>query len=820
MKKSPTILIVDDEPFNIDYLEQELEDLAYHTISAKNGQEALVQVANHAPDLVLLDIMMPIMDGFTVLAHLKADNKTRHIPVIVISAMDDINSVARGISLGAEDYLPKPFEPTLLQVRIQTCLEKKQLRDQELDYLEQIEHLTQAALALENQTFFAESLNPVAARTDALGRLARVFQHMAKELYEREQRLLQKIQQVQQDVKEIQQAITETPLVYVPIDRRYALSHKQDMPPHTRGTVLFVDISGFTALTESLAQEMGLKRGAEELMRHLNRTYELLVAQVHRYGGSVINFTGDAITCWFDDLLPIHHPAAAWRATSSAWMMQQNMQSLAPITTPSGSNFSLSIKAVVVSGPVCRFLVGRPDIQRIEVLAGDTISTLAVGERLTMAGETLLHHSVVEALEHRATCNTWKEDTDLGHSFAVLQNLTTTSPPSPWPEIPADALPPEDIRPWLLDVVYQHVQLGQSSDLAELRTVSALFLKFSGILYEQDPQAQQKLDLFLTWVQEVILAYQGHVLQFSTGDKGSYLYATFGAPIACENDAVLAVSAAQSLRIVPAHLSFITSIHIGLARGSMRTGPYGSPLRRTYGAVGDQTNLAARLMVLATNDVLCDASIYQVAKESYSFEKLPAIQVKGRSQPVELFRLVGSTVPALRNVIDLLPPGPHLTLKLASLLGEEFALHPLQAIYPVPTEKNHVEEYIQELLQQGLIQKHPSTPHTYKFHLPVVRNTAYDLLLFAQRRQFHAAFAAWLEAHYADHLQSHLADLAHHWQQAEEWEKAISYMEQAGQQAHQQGTLAQAMEWFTRARELTQRTSLLSAEYPTPVLKE
>jgi len=127
----PTILIVDDEPFNVDYLEQELDELNYKTITAVNGQDALDKIQAEHPDLVLLDIMMPIMDGFGVLERVKADQSTRDIPVIVISANNDLQSVVRGIKLGAEDYLPKPFEPTLLQARITASLEKKSLRDQQ-----------------------------------------------------------------------------------------------------------------------------------------------------------------------------------------------------------------------------------------------------------------------------------------------------------------------------------------------------------------------------------------------------------------------------------------------------------------------------------------------------------------------------------------------------------------------------------------------------------------------------------------------------------------------------------------------------------------
>src|SRR4030042_5626379 len=135
----PKILIVDDEPFNVDYIEQELEDSDYDIISAGDGQEALDKVHSEAPDLVLLDIMMPIMDGFEVLSRLKANTETREIPVIVISASNDLKSVVRGIKLGAEDYLPKPFEPTLLTARISSSLEKKQLRDLQKLYLKSLE---------------------------------------------------------------------------------------------------------------------------------------------------------------------------------------------------------------------------------------------------------------------------------------------------------------------------------------------------------------------------------------------------------------------------------------------------------------------------------------------------------------------------------------------------------------------------------------------------------------------------------------------------------------------------------------------------------
>ena len=141
----PKILIVDDEPYNVDFLEQELDDLGYDTVSAFDGGQALAQVRAQAPDLVLLDIMMPVMDGFAVLERLKSDTTTRDIPVVIISAVNDLSSIVKGIQLGADDYLPKPFEPVILQARIRSGLDRKLRRDLEIEYLRQVERLTAAA---------------------------------------------------------------------------------------------------------------------------------------------------------------------------------------------------------------------------------------------------------------------------------------------------------------------------------------------------------------------------------------------------------------------------------------------------------------------------------------------------------------------------------------------------------------------------------------------------------------------------------------------------------------------------------------------------
>src|SRR6476661_3454942 len=131
------ILIVDDEPFNLDVLEQELELIGHTSMRAQDGIEALEKLKREPFDLVLLDVMMPRLDGYAVLERIKSNEVWRHIPVIMISALTEMTSVVRCISQGAEDYLPKPFDPVLLEARIGACLERKRLHDREVAYLQE-----------------------------------------------------------------------------------------------------------------------------------------------------------------------------------------------------------------------------------------------------------------------------------------------------------------------------------------------------------------------------------------------------------------------------------------------------------------------------------------------------------------------------------------------------------------------------------------------------------------------------------------------------------------------------------------------------------
>lgn len=201
------VLVVDDHKPNRMKISFAVKKLGYSADAAEDGRQALAMLREQPFDLVLLDIIMPELDGYQLLEQMKADPALRHLPVIVISAEQELDSVVRGIELGAEDYLPKSFDPILLRARIGACLEKKRLRDQEIEYLRQVERLTAAAAVVEAETFDPASLDlqGVTDRPDALGRLARVFQRMAHEVHAREQRLKQQVQELRIEIDQVRQ---------------------------------------------------------------------------------------------------------------------------------------------------------------------------------------------------------------------------------------------------------------------------------------------------------------------------------------------------------------------------------------------------------------------------------------------------------------------------------------------------------------------------------------------------------------------------------------------------------------------------------------
>ena len=133
------LLVVDDNPSNRDMLSRRLIRWGYTVTLAEDGRQALEEIRSRPYDLILLDIMMPDLNGYEVLERIKADEASRHLPVLMISAIDELDSVVRCIELGADDYLPKPFNPILLRARVEASLAKKRLYDRERRYAQSME---------------------------------------------------------------------------------------------------------------------------------------------------------------------------------------------------------------------------------------------------------------------------------------------------------------------------------------------------------------------------------------------------------------------------------------------------------------------------------------------------------------------------------------------------------------------------------------------------------------------------------------------------------------------------------------------------------
>ena len=137
--EAAVILLVDDNELNLDLLTRRVEREGHRAVRAENGSQALEHLRSTDIDLVLLDIMMPVLDGYQTLDAIKGDPALQHIPVIMITAVNEVESAAVCIERGADDYICKPFNPVLLRARVNACLERKRLRDRERSHQARVE---------------------------------------------------------------------------------------------------------------------------------------------------------------------------------------------------------------------------------------------------------------------------------------------------------------------------------------------------------------------------------------------------------------------------------------------------------------------------------------------------------------------------------------------------------------------------------------------------------------------------------------------------------------------------------------------------------
>ena len=267
------ILVVDDNAANREMLSRRLARVGHRVHVVANGPDALSLLRQQPIDLVLLDVLMPDMSGYEVLQRLTADSALRKIPVIMISALDEMDSVVRCIELGAEDYLPKPFDPVLLRARIGACLEKKRLRDREAMHLHELAEWNQK---------LEQRVTEQVALLDRLGRLKRFFSPQLAEL--------------------IVAGGADDPLI----------THRRDL------TVCFLDLRGFTAFAESVEPEevMGVLRAYHADMGRLVLEHE----------GTLERFTGDGMMVFFNDPVPV--PNAAERTVHMALAMRDRVGEL------------------------------------------------------------------------------------------------------------------------------------------------------------------------------------------------------------------------------------------------------------------------------------------------------------------------------------------------------------------------------------------------------------------------------------------------------------------------------------------------------------
>ena len=242
MHKPPRILIVDDNETNRDILRSRLGPQGYELLEAADGEEALAAARQHHPDLILLDVMMPKMDGIEACRQIKADASLPFMPVVLVTAKSDSKDVVAGLEAGADEYLTKPLDQSALVARVKSMLRMKELTDQV--------RAQAADLAAWNRT-----------------------------LEERVEQQLTQIERMDRMKRFLPPQVAE--LILSSGDDSVLDSHRRDV------TVVFCDLRGFTAFSETSAPE--------EVMNTLREYHETVGAIIYKFSGTIEHFAGDGL---------------------------------------------------------------------------------------------------------------------------------------------------------------------------------------------------------------------------------------------------------------------------------------------------------------------------------------------------------------------------------------------------------------------------------------------------------------------------------------------------------------------------------------------
>ena len=273
MERAWKILVVDDTPQNIKVLDAILSPRGYRVVTARSGAEALQKVRDEAPDLVLLDILMPGMSGYEVAQRLRADPATRVLPIVMVTALGAQEEKVKAIEAGADDFLTKPVNQLELLARVKSLLRIKQYHD---TIQSQASQLAEWNRTLEDR---------VSRQVEELERLARLRRFLAPQLAE-----------------------------LIASDQ-----HEQALESHRREvTVVFCDLRGFTAFSETTEPE--------EVMRVLREFHVTMGELIHQYEGTLERFAGDGMMIFFNDPIPCSDPSE--RAIHMAVSMRTRVREL------------------------------------------------------------------------------------------------------------------------------------------------------------------------------------------------------------------------------------------------------------------------------------------------------------------------------------------------------------------------------------------------------------------------------------------------------------------------------------------------------------
>jgi class 3 adenylate cyclase len=273
MRTPPRILIVDDQPMNVDILQTRLGVHGYELLTAYDGEEALTRARAELPDLILLDIMMPKIDGIEVCKRLKADTSLPFMPIIMVTAKADTRDIVAGLDAGADEYLTKPVDQAALVARVKSMLRIKALHDTVQEQAQQ--------LAEWNQTL-EQRVQEQVGELERMGRLKRFFSPQLSEL------------------------------VVSAGGEKILQSHRREV------SVVFCDLRGFTAFTEAAEPE--------EVMEVLREYHTTLGRVIFHFQGTLERFAGDGLMVFFNDPLPC--PDHAVQAVHMAIAMRQEMVEL------------------------------------------------------------------------------------------------------------------------------------------------------------------------------------------------------------------------------------------------------------------------------------------------------------------------------------------------------------------------------------------------------------------------------------------------------------------------------------------------------------